>query len=418
MGIYNSINEAFERRYGLKETKPIKKLNEAKDTKASKNKGTSIMKVLLDNKKAIWTAMGEDWKKARDLILELLNAPELKDNTKVAEAKEVFKNIKSESKFASLVTTYMTGMSITKNEDLNITDAGKKAFKKNVKNGLKAGEVKVKKAVKESLTPYEKSGNKWYEDEDHEIVKVVTKSGEEFKIGDKIKNFPITDFDPNSNSATIQNKSYSLDELEKLKESVEDYKNALGKDVEKYQDWVDYDMKRYGKISDTTKKALDKAGLQIIKSQYGQYEVAAKSVNEAKLPTDDREGNLGDAMDKYQQWVDYDMKRYHKISDITKKELDKAGLEVIKDDHGDYEVIAKDKKALGESRKLRERYYYINNNLSEKKAFWQSMRDAGASEKQLMAAQKGDLVTIDGAKYHILDKALPGTEFREGLKNN
>ena len=47
-------------------------------------------------------------------------------------------------------------------------------------------------------------------------------------------------------------------------------------------------------------------------------------------------------LDKYQEWVDYDMKKYHKISDITKEKLAKAGFEVVKDDHGDYEVIAKD----------------------------------------------------------------------------
>lgn len=52
--------------------------------------------------------------------------------------------------------------------------------------------------------------------------------------------------------------------------------------------------------------------------------------------------DLGDAVAKYQRWVDYDMKRYGKISDKTKSYLDRAGLEVVKDDHKDYEVIAKD----------------------------------------------------------------------------
>jgi hypothetical protein len=39
--------------------------------------------------------------------------------------------------------------------------------------------------------------------------------------------------------------------------------------------------------------------------------------------------------------VDYDMKKYHKISDITNKAITNAGLEIVKDEHGDYEVIAK-----------------------------------------------------------------------------
>ena len=42
------------------------------------------------------------------------------------------------------------------------------------------------------------------------------------------------------------------------------------------------------------------------------------------------------------------MKRYGKISDKTKSYLDRAGLEVVKDDHDDYEVIAKD-EGLSES---------------------------------------------------------------------
>lgn len=50
--------------------------------------------------------------------------------------------------------------------------------------------------------------------------------------------------------------------------------------------------------------------------------------------------SLGSELDKYQKWVDYDMKRYGRISDKTNEEIDKAGLEIVKDKYGDYEVIA------------------------------------------------------------------------------
>lgn len=46
---------------------------------------------------------------------------------------------------------------------------------------------------------------------------------------------------------------------------------------------------------------------------------------------------------EYQKWVDYDMKKYGHISDITKNKLAKAGLETVVDDYGDYEVIAKER---------------------------------------------------------------------------
>lgn len=51
--------------------------------------------------------------------------------------------------------------------------------------------------------------------------------------------------------------------------------------------------------------------------------------------------SIGEDVSEYQKWVDYDMKKYGKISDETNDKIKKAGLEIIKDDHGDYEVIAK-----------------------------------------------------------------------------
>lgn len=61
--------------------------------------------------------------------------------------------------------------------------------------------------------------------------------------------------------------------------------------------------------------------------------------------------DLAQDLTRYRKWVDYDMKKYGRISDITKKALEKASLELVKDDHGDYEVIAKedDRKAIAES---------------------------------------------------------------------
>lgn len=41
-----------------------------------------------------------------------------------------------------------------------------------------------------------------------------------------------------------------------------------------------------------------------------------------------------------QKWVDYDMERYGRISAKTNHLVKKAGFQIIKDDHGDYEVAA------------------------------------------------------------------------------
>lgn len=56
--------------------------------------------------------------------------------------------------------------------------------------------------------------------------------------------------------------------------SVKSKKNtSIGSDVAKYQEWVDFDMKRYGRISKKTTELLHKAGLDVVKDQYGEYEV-------------------------------------------------------------------------------------------------------------------------------------------------
>ncbi len=52
------------------------------------------------------------------------------------------------------------------------------------------------------------------------------------------------------------------------------------------------------------------------------------------------EDNLGTDLEKYQKWVDYDMKKYHKISNKTNSEIRKAGLQIVKDKYGDYQVTA------------------------------------------------------------------------------
>lgn len=56
-----------------------------------------------------------------------------------------------------------------------------------------------------------------------------------------------------------------------------DRRDELGDDVAKYQRWVDYDMKRFGRISKRTTDTLHKAGLDVVKDQYGDYEVISKS---------------------------------------------------------------------------------------------------------------------------------------------
>lgn len=73
---------------------------------------------------------------------------------------------------------------------------------------------------------------------------------------------------------------------------------------------------------------------------------AEDKVEEPTVEVDDEvelEESLGQDLTEYQKWVDYDMKRYGKISAKTEELLRKAGLEVVKDDHDAWSVVAKEK---------------------------------------------------------------------------
>lgn len=105
---------------------------------------------------------------------------------------------------------------------------------------------------------------------------------------------------------------------------------------------IPYDI---GQMSDKAKNALDHAMKMSDKTRYHDNdEKKARRIDRKINSLKDYKfvEDLGDDVAKYQRWVDYDMKRYGKISDKTKSYLDRAGLEVVKDDHKDYEVIAKD----------------------------------------------------------------------------
>lgn len=88
-------------------------------------------------------------------------------------------------------------------------------------------------------------------------------------------------------------------------------------------------------------------------------EEAEDKVEEPAVEVDDEvelEESLGQDLTEYQKWVDYDVKRYGKISAKTEELLRKAGLEVVKDDHGAWAVMAKEKdgKDLTEDQEYRD----------------------------------------------------------------
>lgn len=62
----------------------------------------------------------------------------------------------------------------------------------------------------------------------------------------------------------------------RLKRVQRNLKESVGQDLSEYQKWVDYDMEKYGRISKDTFSKIRAAGLNVVRDQYGEYEVIAK----------------------------------------------------------------------------------------------------------------------------------------------
>lgn len=62
----------------------------------------------------------------------------------------------------------------------------------------------------------------------------------------------------------------------RLKRVQRNSKESVGQDLSEYQKWVDYDMEKYGRISKDTFSKIRAAGLNVVRDQYGEYEVIAK----------------------------------------------------------------------------------------------------------------------------------------------
>lgn len=69
-------------------------------------------------------------------------------------------------------------------------------------------------------------------------------------------------------------------------------------------------------------------------------EIGAEGLVDDLVVGKDIKENIDSGIAEYQKWVDYDMKKYGRISSLTNHKVRKAGLKIVKDKYGDYEVIA------------------------------------------------------------------------------
>lgn len=90
--------------------------------------------------------------------------------------------------------------------------------------------------------------------------------------GDADSSMRLQDNDHQEDESNEEDSEDETEEESLKKESI----NQAGRDLGKYQMWVDYDMEHYGHISEETKKFIKDAGLELVKDTNDQYEVVAK----------------------------------------------------------------------------------------------------------------------------------------------
>lgn len=89
------------------------------------------------------------------------------------------------------------------------------------------------------------------------------------------------------------------------------------------------------------RRYMTKVGMKPRKSAKEMVDFLTKfKERRAEVGTGILKENIGSDIAEYQKWVDYDMKKYGRISSLTNHKIRKAGLKIVKDKYGDYEVIA------------------------------------------------------------------------------
>ena len=283
--VYNSFNDfASDLEY------KSRRIHESVDLSTKKN---TIAALLKDNMSELASII--DVNELRERIIELVDNSDIAGKPAAQKLKRDLYSKKSAGALLSTIATYMTGDKVIK--------TGK--YKKAANESVKARKIR-NRTVKESsditleakyeiypdgrITSTRVTGNDEFDafanllDEVGSYVTsddVLDMQDEGATIEDVVKqiqsmNGDGSDFIFSIKNITTGKKYFDLDESCKRKSIKESDSNeeTIGDKLKKYQMWVDYDMEHYGKVSETTQDIIDKEGLQLIKDQYGDYEVS------------------------------------------------------------------------------------------------------------------------------------------------
>lgn len=305
---------------------------------------TSIAHVLnIPENKARMNAAGSDIEALKAVVLDILeNSEELKNNSEVENAKRILTHCHG-LKFVTTLATYMTGLKTISNKkyDNALKESVGTTYDAVLKvlddNGYDVTDSEVKEYAFSAADYIEFSRSQgdmedytveqWFNDtrsnypEDLANLKRVDDS---FAAGDLAKHQESAGTTYDEVLKVLDDNGYDVEDAE-----VKDYATSAAQYIE------------YSRIQDEMEEYSAEEWFNETKLNYPEDLADLKRVDESFVAND---------LAKYQEWVDFDMKKYGRISEITQSKLDKAGLEVVKDDHGDYEVIAKENngKAINE----------------------------------------------------------------------
>lgn len=114
--------------------------------------------------------------------------------------------------------------------------------------------------------------------EGHECPYCFTTDG--FKIIGQVTPFTKVEETTVTDKETPEEDKVTVDETE------EQLTESVGSDLAKFQALVDHDMIEYGDITEETRERLRKAGLEVVKDEYDNYEVIAKEDDGKTIPDD------------------------------------------------------------------------------------------------------------------------------------
>lgn len=140
------------------------------------------------------------------------------------------------------------------------------------------------------------------------------------------------------------------------------------------------------------------------------------------VESDNKDETVGDKLKKYQMWVDYDMEHYGKVSETTQDIIDKEGLQLIKDEYGDYEVSVGHYKS--ESFRKSKKGKYVKEDIDEIEISTDDMeikvkpKDEECEECEEETVSPVSEETIDEIEINNVDKDTTEEVMEESLKEN